>query len=137
MKEWKSIKSEEEKKVKKERKKKFKKMQKRGGGVREKSEEKNGPRMSKIVHKGPKCTNWSKWRLAQITLVLFLYVCLTINWQNLRYYKTKVTDQGQFPGFWFRYFFFTFFGDIFRFGNMSVLVTFQFWWHFSFNDISV
>ena len=30
-----------------------------------------------------------------------------------------------------------YFEDIFRFGNISVLVTFQFWWHFSFDDILV
>ena len=29
------------------------------------------------------------------------------------------------------------FKDIIMFGNISVLVTFQFWWHFSFDKISV
>ena len=29
------------------------------------------------------------------------------------------------------------FDDIIMFGNISVLVTFQFWWHFSFDDILV
>ena len=29
------------------------------------------------------------------------------------------------------------FEDIIRFGNISVLITFQFWWQFSFDDITV
>ena len=51
---------------------------------------------------------------------------------NLLINKTKVV-RADLMGFAFDLDFY--FEDIFRFGKISVLVTFQFWLHFSFYDI--
>ena len=47
--------------------------------------------------------------------------------------KQELDIQGQSPGFDadFDY------EEIFSYGDILVLVIFQFWWHFSFGDISV